>query len=124
MKEQQSKLQVGVWMDHHQALLITEVNGEFAVREKLHADHHRGDHSEHTTHNTEQRDSRKYYKALGQALTGYDEIFLFGPGKSQEELRNFLHEDQHFKGKQIALGSVDHLTDHQVIAKVREYFSR
>jgi hypothetical protein len=52
----------------------------------------------------------------------YDEIYLFGPGKSQEELRNFLHEDSHFKNKRVAVGSASHMTDHQMVAKVRDFF--
>ncbi len=122
MKEKQQ--QVGVWMDHHQAIFISspEQNGEFAIQQKVTAEDHHRDSSEHKSHNAERADQRKYFKAIGQHLTGYDEIFVFGPGKSQEEMRNFLHEDQHFKGKSIALAASDHLTDHQMVARVRDFF--
>ncbi|HJW27742.1 MAG TPA: hypothetical protein VJ508_00660, partial [Saprospiraceae bacterium] len=55
-------------------------------------------------------------------LLNYDEILIFGPGKSQEELRNFLHEDAHFNSKRIILTTSQHITDHQMIATVRDFF--
>ena len=122
MKEQQAKQNIGVWMDHHNALFITSAGGDYAVHEKIKADEYHGDKGEHAAMNAEKADNRKYYKAISHQLMNYDDIFIFGPGKSQEELRNFLHEDQHFKNKRIALASTDHMSDHQMIAKVRDHF--
>jgi len=109
-------------MDHHHAIFITPTQDDYAIHEKVKAEEYHGDKGEHASMNADKAHAHKYYKALAQRLMTYDEIFIFGPGKSQEEFRNILHEDQHFKNKRIALGSVDHLTDHQMIAKVRDFF--
>jgi len=122
MKEQQPKQNIGVWMDHRHAIFITSANGDFAIHNKITADEYHGDKGEHAAMNAEKADSRKYHKNIAQQLMNYDDIFIFGPGKSQEELRNFLHEDQHFKNKRIALDSSEHITDHQMVAKVRDHF--
>lgn len=123
MKEQHQKQFAGLWMDHHNSILITDENGEYAVRDKIKADQYHGGKGEHAANRAEQADNRKYFKTIASQIEKYDEIFIFGPGKSQEEFLNFLHEDSHFKNKKITLGSADQITDHQMIAKVRDFFS-
>jgi stalled ribosome rescue protein Dom34 len=105
MKEQHQPQLAGVWMDHHHAQFIVPVDGEFSFGTKVDSGEYHGDKGEHAAMNAEKADARKYYKTIAHNLMNYDEIYLFGPGKSQEELRNFLHEDSHFKNKRIAVGS-------------------
>ena len=124
MKEHQDKQTIGVWMDQSHAILITPSNDDYTVSEKVKSDEYHGHSGEHASMNADKAHSRKFYQAISHRLLNYDEIYIFGPGKSQEQLRNFLQEDQHFKGKRIALGSADHLTDHQMIAKVRDFFNK
>lgn len=123
MKEQQQ--QAGVWMDHRTSILITQENegGAYAVQGKVKANEYHGDKGEHAANKAEQADNRKYFKTIASLIGKYDEIFIFGPGKSQEEFLNFLDGDTHFKGKKITLGSSEHITDHQMIAKVRDFFN-
>ncbi len=120
---QDQKQYAGIWMDHHNAIFITLENGEFAIQEeKIVAGEYHGDKGEHASNNAEKTDNRKYYKTIASHLLKYDEIFIFGPGKSQEELLNFLHDDQHFKHKKITLGSAEKMTNPQTVAKVRDFF--
>ncbi|TKK64214.1 hypothetical protein FC093_22995 [Ilyomonas limi] len=72
--------------------------------------------------NSKQSDSRKYFKALSSLLLNYDEILVFGPGKSQEQFQHYLQEDAQFNSKKITIDSAEHLTDPQMIAKVRNFF--
>jgi len=123
MKDQHQKQYAGVWMDHHNALFITPVDGEYAIHEeKVVAGEYHGDKGEHAYMNAEKTDNRKYFKTIASHLMKYDEIFIFGPGKSQEEFLNFLHDDNHFNGKKITLGSAEKMTDPQTVAKVRDFF--
>ena len=119
---QEEKNCVGIWMDHKKAIFITKENGEFAIDHKVEADAYHGHKGEHIANNAKRSGDRKYHKAMATALQKYDEIYLFGPGTSQEELQNFLHEDQHFKYKKITLGTAGHITDPQMVAQVREFF--
>jgi stalled ribosome rescue protein Dom34 len=92
------------------------------VQEILKARESHGGGSEHTLNNAKQSDSLKYYKSLANLLLNYDEILVFGPGKSQEQFQNHLQADTQFKNKEISIESEGYLTDRQVIAKVRDFF--
>lgn len=123
MKHDQQKQYAGVWMDHHNAIFITEADGTYTIKDKVVAGEYHGDKGEHAYNNAEKTDNRKYYKTIAQHLLPFDEVLIFGPGKAQEELLNFLHEDQHFKNKKITLDTAGQVTDNQMIAKVRDFFS-
>ena len=120
---QEEKKCAGIWLDHRQAIFITGENGEFAIKEKIKGEEHHGRKGEHNANNAKRNIDRKYHKELSNHLMPFDEIYLFGPGTSQEELRNFLNEDLHFKNKKITLGTADHITDPQMVAQVRDFFS-
>ena len=115
----------GVWLDNQHALLITadEGSGTFAVSNKIKAAANFGGGSEHSINNAKQADTVKYFKAIAAALASYQQIFIFGPGKAQEQLQNHLQEDSQFKNKKISIASGNDLTEPQVIAQVREHFS-
>ena len=123
MKDQHQKQYAGVWMDHHNAVFIPFTDGAFAIQEdKVVAGEYHGDKGEHAYNNAEKTDNRKYFKTIASQLLKYDEIYIFGPGKSQEEFLNFLNDEKHFKNKKITLGSAEKMTDPQTVAKVRDFF--
>lgn len=122
MTQEETKC-VGIWLDHRQAIFITNQNGAFAIQEKIKSEAYQGHKGEHTVNNAKRNTDRKYHKTLSDHLMTYDEIYLFGPGTSQEELQNFLHEDLHFKNKKITLGTADQITDPQMVAQVRNFFN-
>ena len=126
MKENKPNRRVGVFMDHRIALFITEENGtaEFTLGNKIEADEDRSNRGEHHYNNSKRDDTRQYYKLVAHELLPYDEIFIFGPGKSQEEFINWLHTDVQFKMKQIKIGSADYVSDNQKVALVRDHFDK
>lgn len=127
-QNQEPKKRVGVWMDHFQAFLFSVPAGgkknAYALQESIETtepeDHER--QSEHTIHNAEQKLRMKHFRSIATHIGAFDEILLFGPGTAQEELRNQLSEDVHFRGKRVAVESAGHITQNQMVAKVREYF--
>jgi hypothetical protein len=52
-----------------------------------------------------------------------ESILLFGPGEAKGELRKRLERDK-LGGRIVAVETVDKMTDRQIAAKVRGYFSR
>jgi hypothetical protein len=124
MKQQTQKQFAGVWLDTHQAMIITDsvTDGEYSILDKVQSTGTQGGGSEHSMNNAKKSEHLKYFKALSNLLTRYDEIFLFGPGQSQEQLQNHLRNDVQFKSKQITIDSSDQLTDPQRIARVRDFF--
>ena len=114
-------------MDHFQAFLFSVPeggkDGAYSLKDSIEttgAEHER--QSEHTIHNAEQHLRLKHFRAIATQIGAFDEILLFGPGTAQEELRNQLSDDVHFRGKRLAVESAGHITQNQMVAKVREYF--
>lgn len=127
MKQNQTKQVAGVWMDNNKAFVICRPadneNGDFTIHEKIDATHYQGDKGEHASMNAEPQNLAKYHKAIAKSIANFDHILVFGPGKAQEQLVNFLREDAHFNKKQLTLEAAQHMTDHQLVAKVRDYFA-
>jgi len=128
MHQSHNKTVAGVWLDKHSAILISHPEGsepgEFAVLETIKSKEAHSTGSEHSQHNAENADQKSYFKSLEAKLLSYEEILIFGPGKIQEQFLNILQEEPHFKSKKITIDSADHMTDPQMVAKVRDYFSK
>jgi stalled ribosome rescue protein Dom34 len=125
MKQNNKKQYAGVWLDSTNAIIISnsdDMESGYAVQDKVKANGTQSGGSEHSMNNAKQTDNIKYFKSLSSHLLKYDEILVFGPGKSQEQFQNFLNEDAQFKNKQISIDTAEHLTDPQMIAKVRDFF--
>lgn len=126
MKQSNKKQNAGVWIDNQKAIIITNTseneNGDFTIQEKIKGSENQGGGSEHSMNNAKQSGSLKYFKSVSSRLLNYDEILIFGPGKSQEQFQNHLQGDAQFNSKKITIDSAEQLTDPQMIAKVREFF--
>ena len=123
--KQNDKQYAGVWLDNQHALIITSDSkeaGNYSIHDKIKSRESHGGGSEHSMNNSKQSDSLKYFKSVSTLLLNYDEILVFGPGKSQEQFQNHLKQDAQFKDKQISIDSAEQMTDPQMIARVREFF--
>ncbi len=124
----QNKKVAGVWIDHGHAYVIRTIDykadGTYEVHEKIKSEHHaeRGG-SEHTFHHKESQELKKFFQHITPHLQNTEAIYIFGPGKAQEQFKNFLLEDKHFQHKEIMLGSAQHQTHNQLIAQVRDHFN-
>ncbi len=124
----QGKKVIGVWIDHKQAIMISTSDrmseGDYSVIKKIVSKHH-SDHSssENAHHKKLAQEIHHLYDEVSQFIKEDDAIFITGPGTAQEELKNYLNTDQHFKNKEIELGTSDHPTDNQMIAEVRNHFN-
>ena len=122
MKQHDQK-QVGVWVDHIKAVIIVKEASEYAVKEKIEAPELYQTDSEQHKNNAKHGDMISYFKSLSAHLEPYDKILLFGTGIAQEQFHNYLNEDAKFNGKKITVQNTEHLSDHQMVAKVRDFFS-
>ena len=64
-----------------------------------------------------------FYDEVIAAISDAESILIFGPGEAKGELRKPLERKQ-ADVRIVALETVDKMTDRQVAAKVREYFSK
>jgi len=123
MKQHEQKPAAGVWIDHQKAIIISKETGEYAVKEKIGAPALFQTDNELHKNNARHGDMISYFKELSNHLHAYDKILLFGTGIAQEQFHNYLKEDAQFHNKHVTLENTGHLTDHQMVAKVREFFN-
>lgn len=128
MKYQDKKV-AGIWMDkdHAQVYHTNDYSceGDFVMSKKIDSAHH-GHHgtSEHVGHQKKKQETTRYFKTLASHLSEVDAVYLIGPGQSQEQFRNFLKSDKQLSKIEIDLGTADHLSPNQIIAKIRTHFGQ
>ncbi len=116
----------GLWIDGRKAIVVTNHDGqevsEFAVRETVKADVQHGNSSENAANNAEQTNKAKFYKEIEKLITNSTDLYVTGPGTSQEELRNHLLETPQYKNLHIKLGTDSQLSEDQVLEEVKNHF--
>ena len=133
------KTTVGLWIDHRKAVIvIISDNGEEIKLIISKVEKQPGRFGGiRSTAQYEQRqvqadDSRQreftghlniYYDAVIACVRDAEAILIFGPGEAKGELRNRLEKNK-LSGRIVAIETVDKMTDHQVAAKVRQYFPK
>ena len=130
---------VGLWIDHRKAV-ITVVSDKGEETKVIESDVEKQPGRSAGIRSTTPYESQKvpaddsreqeftghlqgYYDEVIAAIRDAESIFIFGPGEAKGELRKRLERDK-LGGRIVAVETVDKMTDHQIAAKVREYFHR
>jgi hypothetical protein len=128
----------GVWIDHRKALivLVTPAGEHTAVivsKVEKHPERS-GDSPLKGRYESRQvpaDDSRQraltgalniYYDAVIAAFRSAESVLILGPGEAKGELKRRLGKAK-LGGRVAAIESADKMTDRQIAARVREYFS-
>lgn len=70
-----------------------------------------------------QRNERKrFFDEIIGKVRDDDYIFLFGPGKGKEELKNAFEKEHGMRARVLAFETTDRLTKNQLLKKTRKYF--
>jgi stalled ribosome rescue protein Dom34 len=136
-EESLMKKNIGLWIDHREAILVILTDGGEEVR---HLTSNSGKHirysgSSHSrtpeglkeVTSEDQRDRKsgnqlnKYYDEVMAAIRDADTLQIFGPGEAKGELKKRI-EHEGLKAHILAVETVDKMTDRQISAKVREHF--
>ena len=120
---------IGIWMDSESAHFVelTDENIQDAEIESTFTHEAKGislGKNENIMHNKEQHQQTAYYKQLGEVIKNYDEVLLLGPTHVKAELVNILKEDHHFDKIKIEVRQADKMTENQLHAFVKDYFSK
>jgi stalled ribosome rescue protein Dom34 len=117
------KKQVGLWVDHSEALVAFVGNdGDETKRIKSVME-------PHVRFSDDQRDRRfashldQYYDQVISHIRDADSILIFGPGEAKGELKKRL-ESKGLGGRIVAVETTDKMTERQIAAKVRAYFQK
>jgi hypothetical protein len=133
------KREVGLWIDHRKAVIVT-IENEVEVTRELRSNMEKhvrfsGDTRAKASNNsqgstTEDMRDRQfenhlndYYEGVISLIRVADSIWIFGPGEGKVELENRLKHDE-LGGRIVGVETVDKMTDNQIAAKVRDHFLR
>lgn len=64
-----------------------------------------------------------YYDTVIESIRDAEAILIFGPGEAKNELKDRLERD-HLDGRIVGIETVDKMTDRQIAAKIRKYFTQ
>ena len=133
------KTKVGLWIDHRKAIVVAVTDKGEEIRliiSKVERQLRRsGDSPLEGAYDQEQvpaRNSRQrsltahlniYYDAVIACIRDAEAILIFGPGEAKGELKKRLKRDN-LSGRIVGMETVDKMTDHQIAAKVRQYFPK
>ena len=81
-----------------------------------------GNSNENAANNVEQTNKVKFYKEIEKLITNSTDLYVTGPGTSQEELRNYLLDTPQYKNLNIKLGTDSQLSEEQVLEEVKKHF--
>ncbi len=109
-----------LWIDHEEARLF-RFTAEDVERVDLHA-------ATHLHHHLRRDKDRKLsdphlYETAAKHLADAERILVVGPGTAKLEFIRHLHaHERAVEAKVVAVESIDHPTDGQLIAYARQYF--
>jgi len=130
--------QVGLWIDHKKATIVAVTDQGEAISEIL-SDVEKqlrrsGDSplkGSYEAHQVPADDSRQrtltgelntYYDKVIEQIRDADSILIIGPGAAKHELQKRLEENR-LGAKVVGVETVDHLTEPQLAAKIRQHFA-
>lgn len=129
--------EVGVWIDHRKAVIVTIENEVEVIREiRSNLEKHvrfstgsrmKGPNAPKGSTAEDMRDRQfndhlgNYYDGIISFIRGAEAIWIIGPGEAKVEFKNHLIRGG-FEGMIVGVETVDKMTDHQISAKVRDHF--
>lgn len=129
--------QVGLWIDHRKAVVVSVADGEdetilLEADVEKHVRYSGGTRSgasrgsqSGTSEDTRERrfegQLAKYFDQVIARIHNAESIFIFGPGEAKQQLKTRL-EGQGLGARIVGIETADKMTDHQVAARVREHF--
>ncbi len=133
-----TKDKAGVWIDHRKAVIVvvgpTEERTSHIVSKVERHPERSGDSPLKGPYESRQvpADDRRqraltgelniYYDAVIAVIRNAESLLIFGPGEAKGELKKRLVRNK-LGGRVVAVETVDKMTDQQIAAKVRRYFS-
>jgi stalled ribosome rescue protein Dom34 len=114
-----------IWIDHHEAHVF-HFNAAAADETVVHDTHSpRHLHSKAgSAAGTHVRDEPEFYRDVAAAVADAHAILIAGPSSAKTEFVKYLHK--HAPGTFDRVGGIetmDRVTDHQIVAEARRYFS-
>src|SRR5574340_251044 len=129
--------QVGLWIDHQKAVIVSlSEQGENTRKIESGAKHveYRGAQRSKVAYSAQygqgdnQLDNqftqqlKKFYDKVILELRDAQAVLIFGPAEAKSELKRLIEQDKGLHCE-LHVEAADRMTDPQIVARVREYFS-
>lgn len=112
-----------VWIDHKEARIFHVGEGTFD-ESTLHAPHHIARHEKSQTsdkYNAEEE--RLFFHQVAEALATANDVLVMGPSTGKLHFLKYAQKhDQKLEARIVGMETVDHPSDKQIVAYVRDYF--
>jgi hypothetical protein len=133
---------IGLWIDHKQAFLIWHDRKKVEVipSNLEPRTHFSGTHissgirsggrytqsvdSELRYNDRYNNQLSKYYEKVIDQIKNADSIFIMGPGEAKLEFEKELKKHKNLVRKLLQIETADKMTKNQMVAKVKEFFSK
>jgi len=128
---------IGLWIDHKQAFLIwLDRNKVEVIPSNLEPRTHSsggarigGRYNQNLDSELKHNDRyniqlSKYYEHVIKTIQNADSIFIMGPGEAKLELKNAIKRHRDMIKKLLKIETADKMTRNQMVAYVREFFSK
>ena len=122
------KKQIGLWIDHRKAIIVTIKDGEEEIK-KIKSNMEKdvrfkgeGGAGEDVRDRQFENHLNSFYDEVVAYIRDADSIQIFGPGEAKGELKKRIEHDG-IKAD-VLVETADKMTDNQIVAKVRERFVR
>lgn len=117
----------GLWIDRQKAIVVTNHDSqdvsEFKIAGTIETEVKDPKFYEQAANSAENKLRVQFFKEVGQLITNSEELFITGPGISQEELKNYLLETPQFKNLKIELGVAEKMDENNVLKEVIHHYS-
>ena len=133
------KKETGLWIDHHQALIVTRLDEQEDIRQVesnidesiqlTSPSRRRGTGGSYQDATSEVRDKKQemaldcYYEDVRSHLEGATILLIMGPGEAKYELKRYLTA-KGMPDDVITVRSADKMTLAQIVAEVHKHFNR
>ena len=132
------KNQVGIWIDHEQAIVVSLVDGLCSVTcvksnveghhkwsGRLHgakSESPQGVTREKTVEERRRQHLHRYYGELVDRIRGASHIFIFGPGEAKLEFEKEIRKSKELGRRVAAVETADKMPETRITAKVRAFY--
>lgn len=117
----------GIWIDTEKAIVAKNHDAQNAFKfflcNPVKAEIQHGNSSENAGNNAERTNRIKFFKEVEHLLINSQEVYITGPGKIQEELKHYLHDNAQFKDLKITLDTSQQMSDEKVLEMVKKHFN-
>lgn len=117
----------GVWMDHHEAHIISNHDGQevtsMQIKGHVKADENHRYGSEVTAHNSKVTNLHKFFHEIMEHLTNTQKLHLLGTGTAQEEFTHYLANIPQWQKLKVSDEPTGKMNAEQTLNKIAEHYS-